>query len=42
MTGWHHQYSGREPGQTLGDSVGEGGLVCSSPWVVKNRTQLGN
>ena len=37
MTGWHHQCSGRELGQTLGDGVGQGGLVCSSPWVARIR-----
>ena len=29
--GWHHQCHGHEPGQTLGDSEGQGGLECYSP-----------
>ena len=29
---WHHQLNGHEFEQTLGDSEGQGGLVCSSPW----------
>ena len=32
MVGWHHQLNGREIGQTLGDSEGQGGLACCSPW----------
>ena len=32
MVGWHHQFSGHEFEQTLGDSEGQGGLVCCSPW----------
>ena len=28
MVGWHHQCNGHELGQTLGDSEGQGGLVC--------------
>ena len=32
MDGWHHQLNGHEFEQTLGDSEGQGGLVCSSPW----------
>ena len=32
MVGWHHQLSGHEFGWTLGDSDGQGGLVCCSPW----------
>ena len=30
--GWHHQLNGHEFGQTLGDSEGQGGLMCCSPW----------
>ena len=29
--GWHHQLNGREFEQTLGDSEGQGSLVCHSP-----------
>ena len=30
--GWHHQLSGHEFEQTLGDSEGQGNLLCCSPW----------
>ena len=30
--GWNHWFDGHEPGQTPGDSKGQGGLVCCSPW----------
>jgi len=32
MASWHHQYNGRELGQTLGDNEGQGGLAFCSPW----------
>ena len=32
MVGWHHQLSGQEFEQTLGDGEGQGSLVCCSPW----------
>ena len=32
MIGWHHQLHGYEFEQTLGDSEGQGDLVCWSPW----------
>ena len=32
MVGWHHQFNGHELGQTPGDSEGQGGLACCSPW----------
>ena len=35
MVGWHHPLGGHELGQTLGDSEGQGGLVCCSPWGCK-------
>ena len=31
MVEWHHQLNENEFEQTLGDSEGEGGLVCCSP-----------
>ena len=31
MVGWHHQVNGHEFEQTLGDSKGQGSLVCCSP-----------
>ena len=35
MVGWHHQLNGHEFEQTPGDSVGQGGLACCSPWGLK-------
>ena len=32
MTGWHHRLDGREFEWTPGVGVGQGGLVCCSPW----------
>ena len=32
MVGSHHQLDGHECEQTLGDSEGQGGLACCSPW----------
>ena len=32
MVGWHHQLDGHEFEQALGDSEGQGGLACCSPW----------
>ena len=32
MIGWHHWLNGHEFEQTLGDSKGQGSLVCCSPW----------
>ena len=32
MVGWNHGMNGHESGQTLGDSEGQGNLVCCSPW----------
>ena len=32
MVGWHHQLSGREFEQTLGDGEGQGSLACCSLW----------
>ena len=32
MAGWHHLLYGHESEQTLGDSEGQGSLVCCSPW----------
>jgi len=31
MVGWHHRLNGQEFEQTLGDSEGQGSLVCCSP-----------
>ena len=35
MVGWHHQLNGHEFEWTLGDSEGQGSLVCCSPWGCK-------
>ena len=32
MAGWHHRLNRHEFEQTLGDSEGQGSLVCCSPW----------
>ena len=32
MVGWHHRLNGHEFEQALGDSEGEGRMVCHSPW----------
>ena len=32
MIEWHHQLNEHEFEQTLGDSEGQGSLVCCSPW----------
>ena len=32
MVGCHHQFSGREFEQALGDGKGQGSLTCCSPW----------
>ena len=35
MAGWHHWLNGHEFEQALGDSEGQGILVCCSPWGCK-------
>ena len=32
MVGWHHQFNGHEFEQILGDSEGQGSLVCCDSW----------
>ena len=32
MVGWHHQLSGHEFEQTLGDSEGQSSLACWRSW----------
>ena len=39
MFGRHHQCNGHELKQTLGDGVGQGGLVCCTPWGVTESSQ---
>ena len=40
MVGWHHQLSGHEFEQTLGDSEGQRSLACYSPWDHSLRPNL--
>ena len=40
IVGQHHRLNGREFEQILGDSEGQGSLVCHSPWVAKSQTWL--
>ena len=35
MVGWHHELNGHELVQTLGDSEGQGSLMCCTPWSLK-------
>ena len=49
MVGWHHQLSGHEFEQTLGDGDEQGSLVCCHPWghkeldmTVAEQQYLGN
>ena len=35
MVGWHHQLNGHEFEQASGVADGQGGLVCCSPWGLK-------
>ena len=37
MAEGHHQCNEHEPGQTLGDGKGQGGLACCSPWGCRVR-----
>ena len=32
LVGWHHRLNGHEFEQTLGDSEGQGSLMCSCTW----------
>ena len=35
VAGWHHRLNRHESEQILGDSEGQGSLVCCSPWGCK-------
>ena len=35
MVGWHYGLNGHEFEQTIGDSEGQGSLVCCRPWGCK-------
>ena len=41
MAGWHHRCKGHELGQTSGDGEGQGGLLCCSPWGLKESDMTG-
>ena len=41
MAGWHHLCNGHELGQTLEDGEGRGGLLCCSPWGLKQLDMTG-
>ena len=41
MVGWHHQLSGHEFEQVPGVVVGQGSLVCCSPWGRKESDTTG-
>ena len=41
MVGCNHQFNGHEPGQTLGDGEGQGGLASCSPWGCKELDMTG-
>ena len=40
MVGGHHRLSEHESEQTLGDSEGQGSLVCYSPWGRKESDMI--
>ena len=40
IVGWHNQLNGHEPKKTLGDSEGQGSLVCYSSWGHKELDNL--
>ena len=40
MVGWHHRLNEHESEQTLGDSEGQGSLVCCSPWRLKESEMI--
>ena len=40
MVGWHRQLNGREFGQILGDSEGQGGLAAAAHGITKSGMQM--
>ena len=42
LVGWYHWLSEHEFEQSRGDSEGQGGLSCCSPWDPESQTQLSN
>ena len=41
MAGWCYQGNEQEVGQSLGDAEEQGGLVCFSPWGLKESDMTG-
>ena len=39
LIGWHHRLNGHEFEQALGDSKGQGSLLCCSPWGLQRVRQ---
>ena len=42
MVGWHHRCNGHELGQTSGNDMGQGGLVCYTVYRVANKSDMTN
>ena len=40
MAGWHHLLNVHEFEQTVGESEGQGSLVCCGPWGLRVRHDL--
>ena len=40
MVGWYHQFKGHQFEQALGDSEGQGSLVCCGPWGRRESDRL--
>ena len=40
MIGWHHRLNGRDFEKILGNSEGQGSLVCCSPWGCKESDMI--
>ena len=40
IVAWHHQLNGHEFEQALGNSEGQGSLVCCSPWGHKESDMI--
>ena len=41
MVGWLHRLNGHKFVQVLGGGEGEGNMVCSSPWILKESDVTG-
>ena len=42
MVKWYHRLTGHDFEQTLGESEGQGSLMCCSPWVCRVGHDLAN